>query len=184
MVILICIDCGGLEAGFNLIVHHKGNTKFIEELYSNIFSVYLMLSLCLGYNMLTFTLEQEEAYLKQKEESDRDAALLAEVDGKVVGTAGVDSLNAAEKTRHRAHFGISIAKAWWGLGIGRALTEACIECAREAGYLQLELEVVADNIRATELYKSVGFTEYGRNPKSFRSRNSGWQENVLMRLEL
>ena len=62
---------------------------------------------------VTFTLEQEEAYLKQKEESDRDAALLAEVDGKV-----------------------------------------------------------------------VGFTEYGRNPKSFRSRNSGWQENVLMRLEL
>ncbi|MBR5961558.1 MAG: GNAT family N-acetyltransferase, partial [Clostridia bacterium] len=37
---------------------------------------------------VTFTLEQEEAYLKQKEESDRDAALLAEVDGKVVGTAG------------------------------------------------------------------------------------------------
>ena len=61
---------------------------------------------------VTFTLEQEEAYLKQKEESNRDAALLAEVDGKVVGTAGVDSISAAEKTRHRAHFGISIAKAW------------------------------------------------------------------------
>ena len=133
---------------------------------------------------VTFTLEQEEAYLKQKEESDRDAELVAEVDGNVVGTAGVNSINAAEKTRHRAHFGISIAKAWWGLGIGRALTEACIECARTANYLQLELEVVADNRRAAELYKSVGFIEYGRNPKSFRSRNSGWQENVLMRLEL
>ena len=110
--------------------------------------------------------------------------MLAEADEKVVGTAGVDNINAAEKTRHRASFGISIAKAWWGLGIGRALTEACIECAREDGYLQMELEVVADNFRTTELYTSVGFTEYGRNPKSFRSRNSGWQENVLMRLEL
>ena len=133
---------------------------------------------------VTFTLEQEEAYLKKKEESNRDAELLAEVSGKVVGTAGICGINASEKTRHRASFGISIAKAWWGLGIGRALTEACIECAREAGYLQLELEVVADNRRATELYKSVGFIEYGRNPKGFRSRNSGWQENVLMRLEL
>ena len=133
---------------------------------------------------VTYTLEQEEAYLKQKEESSRDAALLAEVDGKVVGTAGINSINAAEKTRHRASFGISIAKAWWRLGIGRALTEACIKCARDAGYLQLELEVVADNRRAMELYKSVGFMEYGRNPKGFRSRNSGWQENVLMRLEL
>ena len=61
---------------------------------------------------VSYTLEQEEAYLKQKEESSRDAALLAEVDGKVVGTAGINCINAAEKTRHRASFGISIAKAW------------------------------------------------------------------------
>ena len=132
----------------------------------------------------TFTLEQEGAFLKQKEESDRNAELLAEVDGKIAGMAGINCINTAEKTRHRASFGISIAKAWWGLGIGRALTEACIECAKAAGYLQLELEVVADNRRAAELYKSAGFIEYGRNPKGFRSRNSGWQENVLMRLEL
>ena len=133
---------------------------------------------------VTFTLEQEKAYLKQKEDSNRDAALLAEVNGKVAGTAGINGIYAAEKTKHRASFGISIAKAWWGLGIGRALTEACIDCARTAGFLQLELEVVADNDRAMNLYKSVGFVEYGRNPKGFLSRNSGWQENVLMRLEL
>lgn len=131
-----------------------------------------------------FTLEQEEAYLKQKEESDRDAELVAEIDGKIVGTAGINGIGAAEKTRHRASFGISIARAWWGLGIGRALTEACIECAGSAGYLQLELEVVSDNNRAMELYKSAGFVEYGRNPKGFLSRHRGWQENVLMRLEL
>ena len=34
------------------------------------------------------------------------------------------------------------------------------------------------------LYKSVGFQEYGRNPRGFRSRSQGWQEIVLMRLEL
>ena len=75
-------------------------------------------------------------------------------------------------------------KAHWGLGIGRALTEACIECAKKAGYAQLELEVVAENKSALALYKSVGFVEYGRNPKGFRSRLTGWQELVLMRLEL
>ena len=79
---------------------------------------------------------------------------------------------------------VIVRPEYQGKGIGRALTEACIECARAAGYLQLELEVVAGNRRAEELYKSVGFVEYGRNPKGFRSRNSGWQENVLMRLEL
>ena len=66
----------------------------------------------------------------------------------------------------------------------RSLVEACVECARAAGYVQLELEVVADNERALSLYRSEGFVEYGRNPRGYRSRQSGWQELVLMRLEL
>ena len=68
--------------------------------------------------------------------------------------------------------------------IGRALTEACIECAKKAGNAQLELEVVAENKTAIALYESVGFEEYGRNPKGFRSRFTGWQEVVLMRLDM
>ena len=86
--------------------------------------------------------------------------------------------------RHRADFGISVDKAYWGLGIGRALTRACIACAKEAGYAQIELEVVAGNAAAMALYQSEGFVEYGRNPKGFLNRNLGLQELVLMRLEL
>ena len=101
-----------------------------------------------------------------------------------MGTAGIEAVGRKYKVRHRAEFGISVDKACWGLGIGRALTEACIECAKSAGYAQLELEVVAENTTAISLYRSVGFTEYGRNPRGFRSRVTGWQELVLMRLEL
>ena len=133
---------------------------------------------------VSFTQEQEKNYLEKKTENGREVELVAEVEGVITGTAGVDMLGRAEKTGHRASFGISVDKAWWGLGIGRALTEACIECAGKAGYSQLELEVVADNERALALYKSLGFVEYGRNPRGFRSRQSGWQEIVLMRLEL
>ena len=64
------------------------------------------------------------------------------------------------------------------------MTEGCLECARTAWYVQLELEAVAENKSAIALYRSVGFREYGRNPKGFRSRLTGWQELVLMRLEL
>ncbi len=52
------------------------------------------------------------------------------------------------------------------------------------GYVQLELEVVASNRAAISLYESVGFTVYGRNPKGFNSRISGYQDILLMRLEL
>ena len=48
----------------------------------------------------------------------------------------------------------------------------------------MELEVVAENKSALALYESVGFVEYGINPKGFRSRFTGWQEVVLMRLEM
>lgn len=132
----------------------------------------------------SFTLEQEEAFLKRKEEHAREVELVAEVDGVITGTAGLESVSGAEKMRHRASFGISVDRVWWGLGIGRALTEACIECARAAGYSQLELEVVAENAPALRLYQSVGYVEYGRNPRGFRSRLTGWQETVLMRLAL
>ena len=110
--------------------------------------------------------------------------ILAEVAGEVTGLAGIESMGNIDKVRHRADFGISIDRAWWGLGIGRALTEACIECARKAGYEQLELNVVADNTRAISMYERAGFVEFGRNPRGFKSRMSGYQELVYMRLEL
>ena len=133
---------------------------------------------------VTFTAEQETQFLKEKAESENEIEILAELDGKLIGSAGVFAVRKAEKTRHRAGFGISVDKAYWGLGVGRALTEACIECARSAGYAQMELEAVAENASALKLYESVGFVEYGRNPKGFRSRASGWQPLVLMRLDL
>ncbi len=128
--------------------------------------------------------EQEAAFLQKKTESANELQLLAEIDGRVVGTAGIDAVGHKEKVRHRAVFGISVEKAYWGLGVGRALTEACVECAKAAGYAQLELDVVAENKNAVALYESVGFEEYGRNPRGFRSRVTGWQPLMLMRLEL
>ena len=132
----------------------------------------------------SYTAEDEAELLRRKTYSVDEIELLAFVDGVIVGSAGIGCVARKEKIRHRAEFGISVDKAYWGLGIGRALTEACIECAGTAGYVQLELEAVSENENALALYQSVGFAEYGRNPKGFRSRLSGWQELVLMRLEL
>jgi len=105
-------------------------------------------------------------------------------DGRVVATAGVDAVGTRDKLRHRAEFGVSVLRAYWGLGLGRALTEASIQCAKEAGYEQLELTVVAENERAIALYRKAGFVEFGRNPRGFRSRTSGYQEIVHMLLAL
>ena len=128
--------------------------------------------------------EQEAKFLDEKANSPNEIEIVAFVDGKVAGMAGIEAVGAKYKLKHRAEFGISILREYWGLGLGKALTNACIQCAREAGYAQLELNVVAGNERAVSLYKGVGFEEFGRNPRGFNSRTSGFQELVYMRMEL
>ena len=132
----------------------------------------------------SFDPEQEAQFLQEKTKSPDEIEIIAIVDGKVAGCAGIRTVGRKYKVKHRAELGISVLKEYWGLGLGKALTKACIECAKEAGYSQLELNVVAENNAAISLYRSLGFVEFGRNPKGFNSRISGYQELVYMLLEL
>lgn len=68
---------------------------------------------------------------------------------------------------HRPHADlekIAVAPAVHGRGVGRALTAALITDAREAGIEVLTLDARGDNANALHLYRSLGFTEYGRLP--------------------
>ena len=132
----------------------------------------------------TMTAEQESRFLQEKADSDNGIEILAEVEGAVAGLAGFDAVGSREKLRHRADFGISVDRQYWNLGIGTALMNACIECARKAGYLQIELSVVAENEPASAMYKKAGFVEVGRNPRGFKSRVTGYQELGYKRMEL
>ena len=92
--------------------------------------------------------EREASFLQEKTDSLNEIEILAIVDDKVVGTAGISEIGPKVKIRHRAEFGISVLREYWGLGLGKALTKACIQCAKDAGYVQVELNVVADNSKA------------------------------------
>lgn len=126
----------------------------------------------------------EEKYLVEKEISTAEVELCAVIDDQIIGTAGIEAVGHKDKVKHRADLGISIDENNWGIGIGRALLNACIACAKEAGYTQIELQAVAENERAVNLYKNAGFIEYGRNPKGFCTRQGRYQELILMRMDL
>ncbi len=130
------------------------------------------------------TVDDEARFLAKKATSADEIELLASIGDRIVGLAGIERVGRFDKIKRRATFGLHVDQEFWGLGIGRALTRACVECARIAGYAQLELEVVAENERAVALYRSEGFVEFGRNPRGFLSRKTGWRELTLMRLEL
>lgn len=78
----------------------------------------------------SFDVEQEREFLIEKENSPNEIQICAIVDGRIAGSAGINAIAKQEKVRHRAEFGISIEKSFWGMGIGRQLTAACIECAK------------------------------------------------------
>ncbi|MCL7380436.1 GNAT family N-acetyltransferase [Streptomyces sp. 35G-GA-8] len=68
---------------------------------------------------------------------------------------------------HRPHADlekIAVDAAAHGRGVGRALTAALIADARQTGIEVLTLDARGDNTHALHLYRSLGFTEYGRLP--------------------
>ena len=132
----------------------------------------------------TMTAEQEGAFLEKEEKSEREVYIVAVVDGKIVGSAGIESQGERYKIAHRAEFGVSVLRDFWGLGVGKALIEAVIGCAKKIGYEQIELGVLSNNDRAIALYKKLGFVEYGSNPRGFRERSGGYRTMLSMRLEL
>ncbi|MEU3753060.1 GNAT family N-acetyltransferase [Streptomyces olivoreticuli] len=94
-----------------------------------------------------------------------DAALRAAyVDRRLVGLGYW--LRYARPT-HRPHADlekIAVDAAAHGRGVGRALTAALIADARRAGIEVLTLDARGDNSSALRLYRSLGFSEYGRLP--------------------
>ena len=163
----------------------NGDASDGNAVYENFNATHAETDFLLSYpDENSFDPEQEAQFLEEKTKSTNGIEIIALVDGNVVGTAGIEAVGTKYKVRHRAEFGISILRVYWGLGLGRALTAACIQCARDAGYLQLELNVVATNERAVALYQDMGFEEFGRNPIGFKSRTSGFQELIYMLLRL
>ena len=121
----------------------------------------------------SFAEADEAKFLKAREESENEIEICAFVDGKLTGTAGIEAIGGKEKIRHRAELGIAIEREYWGRGIGKALMLACIECAKNAGYLQLELEVVTDNASGVRLYESVAFGSSAATPEASAQNMAG-----------
>ena len=110
----------------------------------------------------------ERAYLDMQAKSHDHIQLLAKVNGEIIGTA---SLNRKPgRMYHRAEFGISLKKAWWGCGAATVLAEGALAFAREAGIEQVDLEVRSDNKRAIALYEKLGFCRLCTFPGFFKIR--------------
>ena len=87
-----------------------------------------------------------------------DLPLVAEMNGEVVGTAGLHPAGPALRRRHALTLGLSVLPEAQGKGVGSALMAAMCDYAdRWVGALRMELTVYCDNAAAIHLYRKFGF---------------------------
>lgn len=69
-------------------------------------------------------------------------------------------------------------------GLGRAILNRAMECARARGADRIFLEVAADNGAAVRLYDTAGFVRIGRRPAYYRRPDGARVDALIMALTL
>ncbi len=130
------------------------------------------------------TLRREREIIRSALGSGNLLWLVAELEGRIVASAGWSRVSSREKYRHRAEAGVAVLRCCWGLGLGRGLMNALARSAADSGVLQLELTCALQNRSALALYESLGYRRVGYIPRAVRYRDGSFGAEVRLLLEL
>ncbi|MCJ7423614.1 GNAT family N-acetyltransferase [Candidatus Bathyarchaeota archaeon] len=107
--------------------------------------------------------------------------MVAEVAGKVVANSEL-STRSSGYDKHVGMIGIAIREGFRDVGIGTEMMKTLIEQGRTIGLKVLVLSAFANNNRATQVYRKVGFKETGRIPRKFFKEGQYVDEVILTML--
>jgi putative acetyltransferase len=109
-----------------------------------------------------------------------DLPLVADLQGEVVGSAGLHPVGPQLRRRHVMMLGISVLPSAQGQGVGTALMQALCDYADNwMGTLRLELNVYTDNLRAIALYRKFNFQIEGTQ-RGYAFRDGRYVDNHMM----
>jgi len=128
------------------------------------------------------TLKDEKKWLSgiiKKINKNECVSILAFINNNFAGSSEIELKDLARM--HVGGFGITIAKEFRGEGIGSLLMDLVIkESVKNIRELKIiTLECFATNIIAVNLYKKMGFIEYGRLPYGLK-RLGEFVDEILM----
>lgn len=110
-------------------------------------------------------------------ERDKIAALIAEVDGRLVGSCEINPKRGC--SAHLGSLGISLLDGYREIGIGQEIMLETEKQAKRLGLEVVELEVFATNARAIHVYEKVGYKVTGRVPEAIK-RDDGYVDSLIM----
>ncbi|MEW4263654.1 GNAT family N-acetyltransferase [Priestia megaterium] len=101
-----------------------------------------------------------EKLIQRDAKSKRNLFLVAVVHNKIVGFSRCEG-NDLKRFSHKVEFGVCVAKACWGYGIGKGLLKQSILWADDVGMKKMTLSVLETNKKAIDLYEKFGFEVEG-----------------------
>ncbi|MCI8421122.1 MAG: GNAT family N-acetyltransferase [Clostridia bacterium] len=114
-------------------------------------------------------IEQEElqVYVKDFGKQKDDVALVAEIDGKIIGAVWARIMNDyGHIDNDTPSLAISIYKNYRGYGIGTSLMRNMISLLKYRGYKRVSLAVQKENY-AVKMYKRIGFIIVEENSEEY-----------------
>jgi len=127
----------------------------------------------------SLTLEEESLFIEGRADDPKAMLLLVACGDAVVASAGADR-SSLRRFAHQVEIGMSVAQAYWGLGIGRRLLTTLIAWAEQAGLRKVNLRVFAENSRARSLYESFGFVQEGSLREDHLRSDGTYGDTVVM----
>ena len=108
-----------------------------------------------------------QVYISEFGKNKHDIALVADINGKIVGAVWVRIMNDYGHIDDKTpSFAISVYKEYRGKGIGTALMSEMLAILKKHGYKQASLSVQKKNF-AAEMYRKLGFKTIDENEEEY-----------------
>jgi RimJ/RimL family protein N-acetyltransferase len=130
------------------------------------------------------TMEKEKHFIRSCIDAERELMLIATINEKHIGNCSLMSVGPYQRYAHRCEVAIALYQKFCGRGIGKMMMQTILTTARNLGYEQAELEVVAGNERAICLYQDLGFEKYGVFPNRMKYANGQYADAYWMMKKL
>lgn len=129
----------------------------------------------------TMTVDDEIAWINKLNCSETSLALVAEINGYVVGLIDFHGNSKRRRLSHSGAFGMSVLQEYRDQGIGSVLIESLLAWAKECKLVEkVSLAVLATNQRAIFVYKKLGFIEEGRRIREVKIGPGKYVDDILM----